>query len=67
MADKLTESEISYSLIGHKLSVEIFSEEAITKIENLFLMVIVLQMIKFDLYTMKMLRYLSDLILTLRV
>ena len=33
--------------------------------KNSFFMVIVLQMIKFDLYTMKMLRYLSDLILTL--
>ena len=35
--------------------------------KNSFLMVIALQMIKFDLYTMKMLHYLSNLILTLRV
>ena len=35
--------------------------------ENSSLMVIALQMIKFDLYTMKMLHYLSDLILTLWV
>ena len=35
--------------------------------ENSFLMVIALQMIKFDLYTMTMLHYLSNLVLTLRV
>ena len=35
--------------------------------QNRPVMVIALQMIKFDVYTMKMLRYLSGLILTLRV
>ena len=58
------------AIIEHCLLLKFVLEKRLRRVRrkiHSFLMVIVLQMIKFDLYTMKTLRYLSDLILTLRV
>ena len=52
-------------LLKFALKKRLREEDVLEEEEKSILMVFALQMIEFDLYTMKMLRYLSDLILTL--
>ena len=52
-------------LLKFVLKKRLREEDVLEEEEKSILMVFALQMIEFDLYTMKMLRYLSDLILTL--
>ena len=54
-----------FLLLKFVLKKRLREEDVLEEEEKSILMVFALQMIEFDLYTMKMLRYLSDLNLTL--